>query len=118
MEINWRWFLVNELTKILGTVAMEPKGEYDSSAYYEKLNVVTYEGSSYVATQPSNNVLPTDTDYWQFIGGGVKYMHGETEDRPTDNLVIGQMFFDTTLGKPIWYDGTNWVDATGTSVEE
>tara|TARA_R110000764_G_scaffold172593_1_gene259416 strand:+ start:204 stop:1091 length:888 start_codon:yes stop_codon:yes gene_type:complete len=27
-----------------------------------------------------------------------------------------QTYFDTTLGKPIWYDGTNWVDATGTTV--
>lgn len=28
----------------------------------------------------------------------------------------GTQFFDTTLGKPIWFDGTNWVDATGTIV--
>ncbi len=28
----------------------------------------------------------------------------------------GQCFFDTKLGKPIWFDGTNWVDATGTIV--
>lgn len=27
---------------------------------------------------------------------------------------LGQMYFDTTLGKPVWYDGTKWVDATGT----
>lgn len=24
-----------------------------------------------------------------------------------------ESYFDTTLGKPIWYDGSNWVDATG-----
>jgi peptidoglycan/xylan/chitin deacetylase (PgdA/CDA1 family) len=29
---------------------------------------------------------------------------------------VGDMVFDTTLGKPIWYNGTNWVDATGTVV--
>lgn len=28
----------------------------------------------------------------------------------------GQCFFDTKLNKPIWFDGTNWVDATGTIV--
>lgn len=28
----------------------------------------------------------------------------------------GLMFFDTSLGKPIWYSGTAWVDATGTTV--
>lgn len=29
---------------------------------------------------------------------------------------IGYMYFDTTLNKPIWWNGTNWVDATGTIV--
>ena len=36
-------------------------------------------------------------------------------DRPTTHPT-GMMVFDTTLGIPIWYDGTNWVDATGTQV--
>jgi hypothetical protein len=29
---------------------------------------------------------------------------------------VGEMHFDTTLGKPIWWDGADWVDATGTVV--
>ena len=41
---------------------------------------------------------------------------GVTANRPTKNLWIGRPFFDTTLGKPVWYDGTNWVDATGATV--
>jgi hypothetical protein len=45
---------------------------------------------------------------------------GVTADRPLDTgnpqLQIGQYYFDTTLGIPIWWDGTNWVDATGTTV--
>ena len=28
----------------------------------------------------------------------------------------GQMFFDTTLNKPIWWTGSKWVDATGADV--
>lgn len=28
----------------------------------------------------------------------------------------GDEVFDTTLGKPIWYNGTNWVDAAGNTV--
>lgn len=39
-----------------------------------------------------------------------------TANRPTDGLFSGLQWFDTTLGKPIWYDGTNWVDATGAVV--
>lgn len=41
---------------------------------------------------------------------------GSTLDRPTTNISSGCMYFDTTLGKPIWYNGTNWVDASGTQV--
>ena len=59
-------------TKILGTVAMEPKGEYSAEAYYEKLNTVLYNDSTYMAIKPSHNILPTDTEYWQLIGGGTK----------------------------------------------
>lgn len=29
---------------------------------------------------------------------------------------IGYMFFDTDLKKPIWWNGTNWVDASGNAV--
>lgn len=37
--------------------------------------------------------------------------------RPTlSNTIRGYQYFDTTLGKPIWWNGTEWVDATGTAV--
>lgn len=38
---------------------------------------------------------------------------GTTANRPTASLWTGRVYFDTTLGKPIWYDGAQWVDATG-----
>ena len=41
---------------------------------------------------------------------------GVTGDRPTSDLWVGRQYFDTTLGFPVWYDGTNWVDATGATV--
>jgi hypothetical protein len=41
---------------------------------------------------------------------------GATTDRPTTNLVIGDYYFDTTLNLPIWYDGTDWIDAAGNVV--
>lgn len=33
---------------------------------------------------------------------------GTTEQRPTENLVVGQQYFDTTLGVPVYWDGTEW----------
>lgn len=41
---------------------------------------------------------------------------GTSAQRPTENLYIGQFYFDTTLSKPIWYKGDSWVDATGVVV--
>ena len=46
----------------------------------------------------------------QIIRGAV------TGSRPSSPAAVGQMFFDTTLGKPIWWNGSNWVDATGSTV--
>jgi hypothetical protein len=41
---------------------------------------------------------------------------GPTSQRPVDNLFTGRPYFDTTLGKPIWYKTAGWVDATGGAV--
>ena len=48
---------------------------------------------------------------------------GTTTSRPTSgdlatlpNSGIGFMYFDTTLGKPVWWKGVAWVDATGAAV--
>ena len=43
-------------------------------------------------------------------------LRGASTDRPSSNKYIGLTYFDTTLGKPIYWDGSNWVDATGTTV--
>ena len=41
---------------------------------------------------------------------------GSTGSRPTDHLVPGVTFWDATLGKPIWWTGAAWKDATGATV--
>jgi len=40
---------------------------------------------------------------------------GPTKDRPlpSEMLKVGFMYFDTTLNKPIWWNGKNWVDYNG-----
>ena len=50
---------------VLGIVGIKNMGEYDASTDYEKLNVVTYQGSTYCALQNTKGNLPTNTDYWQ-----------------------------------------------------
>jgi hypothetical protein len=34
---------------------------------------------------------------------------GATENRPTEHLVVGQMYFDTTVGAPVFWNGTQWI---------
>ncbi len=41
---------------------------------------------------------------------------GTTAQRPVKGLYLGRPYFDTTLGKPIWYKTAGWVDATGAGV--
>jgi hypothetical protein len=47
-------------------------------------------------------------------------LSGITADRPIDSvqipLPIGQFYYDTTLDRPIWYNGTVWKKADGTTV--
>jgi hypothetical protein len=47
-------------------------------------------------------------------------LSGVTADRPIDNvqapIPIGQFYYDTTLDRPIWYNGTVWKKADGTTV--
>ena len=51
----------------LGIVAMEPMGEYDATVKYEKLNIVTYNGSTYCALGDTLGNEPTNEEYWQLI---------------------------------------------------
>lgn len=39
---------------------------------------------------------------------------GTTEQRPTENIRRGFQYFDTTLNRPVWWDGTSWVDVKPT----
>jgi hypothetical protein len=41
---------------------------------------------------------------------------GVTASRPTTGLQIGQFYYDTTLVIPIWWNGTVWKNASGTTV--
>jgi hypothetical protein len=47
-------------------------------------------------------------------------LSGDTANRPIDSvqipLPIGQTYFDTTLNRPIWWNGTDWINASGTVV--
>lgn len=51
-----------------------------------------------------------------FTQSGFACINSTSTNRPTTGLRAGVMYFDTTLGKPIWYNGSAWIDATGAAV--
>lgn len=44
-----------------------PKGEYNPSTAYKALNIVSQDGSSYVALQPTSGNAPPNPVYWQLL---------------------------------------------------
>lgn len=79
--------------------------------------IYRYDGSQYVKLYNFNtDSTPTSGSSNFVTSGGVYnalYKSGTTAQRPTTNLVVGMQYFDTTLGQPIWWNGTAWVDALG-----
>ena len=60
----------------------------------------------------------TPTDALSVVNRKYVTLNGATASRPTAS-VVGQSYFDTGVvanGKPVWWNGTGFVDATGTYV--
>ena len=116
----------------LGIVGIKNMGEYNSETQYEKLNVVTYQGSSYCATKNTKGNLPTNPDYWQLYASkgatgdtgpkgdtGNPGPKGDTGNPGSSPLVASSMsdmtdtsriYVLTTDGHWYYYNGTNWAD--------
>lgn len=39
-----------------------------------------------------------------------------TAERPAGGRYVGEMFFDKSLGRPLWWSADNWRDANGKAV--
>lgn len=65
-----------------------------------------------VSAFSDKKVTDTPTDALGVVNRRYVTLHGTSANRPTAS-VLGQSYFDTTLGKPVWWDGTRFVDATG-----
>lgn len=60
-----------------GRVAMVPKGEWDATTAYTRLDVVLYQGSAWVCIQDGTGQTPdTATNYWQLLS-----LKGEQGDK-------------------------------------
>lgn len=67
----------------------------------------------------ARKITDTPTDALMVVNRRYVTLNGVSSSRPTSS-VVGQQYFDTTLasgrGKPITWNGTGFVDATGSYV--
>lgn len=103
-----------------GRVLMIPKGDYDATATYTMLDVVSYQGKSYVAKQTTTGNAPTNTTYWQLMvdaqGHTIKdstttfpnranlvFDEFDVTDDPTNNATVVKIPFD--------YSSVSWANS-------
>jgi hypothetical protein len=90
------------------TVFFGPDNEYEQRIFPANKSAYPPTGSG----QVENGVtFATMIDLANAVAPAV----GTTAQRST-SVKAGFMFFDTTLGKPIWWSGMAWHDAAGSSV--
>lgn len=57
----------------------------------------------------------TPTDGYQVVSRNYVNLNGLSANRPLSSIT-GQFYFDTTINRPIWWDGTKFINAAGTTV--
>ena len=61
---------MSEKTYSLGRVGLRICGDYDAAANYDELDVVYYNGSSYVALGECTNAQPGNSSMWALLARG------------------------------------------------
>ena len=76
-----------ETSTKLGRVSIVPRGEYDPSVSYERLDLVRYEGSGYLVLRPVQGVTPADgLDYMLLVLRGQDGLDGQDGKDGLDGL--------------------------------
>ena len=84
------------------------------------LTITYMDMDSNTITERANSAVQKDNDHWgldvnwTLLNEKFVPSKGTSEERPelTEGYE-GYQFYDKTIKKPIWWNGTAWVDATG-----
>lgn len=79
-------------------VGFTPRGAWSSGASYATNDVVSYNGSSYLAIQASTNQTPTTTAYWLVLASKGDTGTGDVNG-PSSSVDSEIVLFDSTTGK-------------------
>lgn len=81
------------------------------------LKVLRVNFGTKVTAGTTAQLMLLDKDGHMWVMSTIGTGSGATASRPSASTVgAASMWYDTTLHKPIWSDGTSWRDATGTVV--
>ena len=53
----------------LGRIGLKVCGAYSATEEYNYLDIVRYNGASYIAKESVTGILPTDSSYWELLAG-------------------------------------------------
>lgn len=82
--------LTDEQLQGLGIVSPVPLGQWNSAIKYQKLNIVRYNGASYIARTSNINVEPTVSPIWQNVWMAVAYDGGSiSPDGTYPEMTVG-----------------------------
>lgn len=125
----------------LGRVGLVLKGDWSSTTQYEKLDVIAYDGNSWVAKRSNKNVTPntTNSDDWQLISNNadlVSTVQGYKNDAAASaaaaaaSAALGEdavdaiapdysdLTFPVEKGEWCWYNGTLYSANTDIATSE
>lgn len=87
----------------------------DSDKQFEQKVIKIVANYLQASAFTNRKLTDTPTDDLMVVPRKYVTMNGTSANRPTAS-VVGQFYFDTSLGKPCWWSGTTFVDATGTPI--
>lgn len=93
----------NNGTYALGRIGLNTCGTYDATQNYERLDVVNYCGSSYIAKRANVGVAPAENGDWSLMAKGNLLIAGE-DVPPIADYVLGEHLTGARWidGKPIY----------------
>lgn len=89
---------------------LTPQGEYAGATAYVLGDVVSYQGSSYVALGNTTGNLPTDTNNWQVIATTAQYF--ETVSKNLNSWDATLSYSSGDLTSIVYTDGVSSVTKT------
>ena len=108
-------------TYTLGQIGLNFRDVYNASITYSALDVVTYNGSSYVAIASTTGNDPTDTIYWKKLAQGYEdapdatYFTLTNGAAPTSNYGNGNLRW-RKIGKHVFLSGGVNVKYNGSNI--